>query len=206
VYAFTFFCITTALFCNKRVKYKYLEIGELIFAVALFISTLVAASLVTSGVSKSCTYYTSDAFCNAYCRDERSGPSCPETFRYILNTYDDDDSEAKNFADVMQWMFILRDAVWVASAAFLLMAIILFIRYRTVHRGGRQPPNTEKKYKQFDGAEGESTTEDGNLNPFETPASPLLEGNPNVGYDTQGSRVDPATEEAGFNAFGGNNL
>jgi hypothetical protein len=46
VYAFAFFCITTALLCNKRVKYKYLEIAELIFAVVLFISTLVAASLV----------------------------------------------------------------------------------------------------------------------------------------------------------------
>jgi hypothetical protein len=90
--------------------------------------------------------------------------------------------EIADFADAMKWMFILRDAVWVASAAFFLMAVILFIRYRTVHTAARQPSQTAKKYKQFDGSEGESSTEMGGVS--------------DMGYETPASSVDPSTEEA----------
>lgn len=48
IYAFIFFVVTAALLCNKRVKMKYLEIGELIAAVVLFFSVMITGALVRS--------------------------------------------------------------------------------------------------------------------------------------------------------------
>jgi hypothetical protein len=52
VYAFVFFVVTLCLLRNKRVKFKYLEITELFFALLLFFSSLAAGSVV------SCAHFT----------------------------------------------------------------------------------------------------------------------------------------------------
>eukprot|EP00036_Acanthoecidae_sp_10tr_P010306 CAMPEP_0182915684 /NCGR_PEP_ID=MMETSP0105_2-20130417/476_1 /TAXON_ID=81532 ORGANISM="Acanthoeca-like sp., Strain 10tr" /NCGR_SAMPLE_ID=MMETSP0105_2 /ASSEMBLY_ACC=CAM_ASM_000205 /LENGTH=295 /DNA_ID=CAMNT_0025052565 /DNA_START=60 /DNA_END=947 /DNA_ORIENTATION=+ len=166
VYAFVFFGITAAIFCNKRVKFKYLEIGELFAAAVLVFSAMVASSLVTHGMSKSCEYYLSDDFCSSFCQRERSSDTCADTVKFVLGR--SVASKIADFKDYMAWMEVLRDAMWIGTAAFFLLALILFIRYRTVHR--QSIDVSKRKYADLDG---ESTTEMGTAT--------------DMGYDTQES-------------------
>lgn len=151
VYAFIFFFATLALLFNRRVTFKYLEIGELCAAVLFFLSAMIAGALVTNGIRKSCDYYLSNDFCTGGCQNQRSDSSCAATVNYgFTHRY----VILQDLKDYMKWMVIVQDGVWTACVAFFLLATILFIRYRTIHRQGS---SASSKYKNFDS----DTTETG---------------------------------------------
>lgn len=117
----------------------------------------------------------SDEGCNALCQRDRPASTCDATAKYVLNLIRFGD--LKDMQDYVKWMIILRDGVWAAAVSFLLMAIILFIRYRTVHHTARKQPS---KYKEFDGPSGESTTE--------------MQAVSDLGYDSHPSTEPPSEE------------
>eukprot|EP00035_Acanthoeca_spectabilis_P018440 m.391559 g.391559 ORF g.391559 m.391559 type:complete len:288 (-) comp16760_c1_seq6:5585-6448(-) len=149
VYAFVFFVVTSCILRNNRVKLKYLEILELSMAVLLALSCLVAASLATDGIAKSCKIFTTNSnFCGDDCQRNRKSSSCGDTMAYAAagNSNTPFASDAAALKDSIKWLYILRNGLWAACIAFVVLATILLIRYRTVHRraagrDAREDPN-----------------------------------------------------------------
>eukprot|EP00035_Acanthoeca_spectabilis_P036901 m.42507 g.42507 ORF g.42507 m.42507 type:complete len:277 (-) comp8331_c0_seq1:430-1260(-) len=92
VYAFLFFMITLCLLGNKRLKFKYLEILELSMAMLLALSCMIAASLATDGISKSCKMYSNE-LCESDCKYHRKSSSCEDSVKEMFAGYSDPPSE-----------------------------------------------------------------------------------------------------------------